>query len=217
MSIYKSTKVVPYVYKLTNRTSNEFYIGFRKANKVPSSEDLGVFYFTSSGTVKESFDQFEICILAEFFDPVSAYEFEQGLIRQHFNDPLCLNKAYSSPHLYVGFGPFSEEHKKNISKGRKKSPICRESSKCNLPKDNNGENNGMFGRVRSKEEKAKMILTRSKRSAEQNLKSFSRQKSLDEKAKLSNIALSRLPIKVCRLDDRKEMDLGNFMRWLKTS
>ena len=43
----------PYVYKITHKETNQFYIGFRCANKVQANLDLGFKYFTSSKAVKE--------------------------------------------------------------------------------------------------------------------------------------------------------------------
>jgi hypothetical protein len=48
MNIYTSEKVLPYVYRLDNTITGEFYIGYRAANKVPSEQDLGLKYFTST-------------------------------------------------------------------------------------------------------------------------------------------------------------------------
>jgi hypothetical protein len=92
MIIYESTKVLPYVYKLTHKETGQFYFGSRWANIVPSSEDLGIKYFTSSKYVKPMFYDFHIDILAEFFDYKDAYLFEQDMILENWNNPLKLNK-----------------------------------------------------------------------------------------------------------------------------
>ena len=63
-----SMNIYPYVYRLDHPITGEFYIGYRSANKVPASEDLGIRYFTSSKTVKPRFHEFRFCIIAEFFD-----------------------------------------------------------------------------------------------------------------------------------------------------
>lgn len=94
MNIYQSTKVIPYVYQLVHKETGQFYIGFRCANKVPSSEDLGTRYFSSSRFVKElGFENFDYQILAEFFEKDDAYSFEQELILEHWGSQL-LNKCY---------------------------------------------------------------------------------------------------------------------------
>lgn len=94
MNIYPSTKVLPYVYKLTHKVTGQFYFGYRRANKVPSSEDLGVVYFTSSTRVKNlGFENFEYEIIAEFFDYHDALDFEDKIIRENWNNPLKLNRC----------------------------------------------------------------------------------------------------------------------------
>lgn len=97
-------KILPYVYLLTHKTSGEFYIGFRCSNKSPSQEDLGVKYFTSSKNVKSRFKEFDIQILAEFFDRDSAYQYEQQLIKDNFNNPLILNRHWQSTTSYSMLG-----------------------------------------------------------------------------------------------------------------
>ena len=81
MPIYKSTRVLPYVYMCQEKNSPYFYIGYRYRNYVPSTEDLGTYYFTSNNYVKENFDNFEITIIAEFFTKKDAYKFETLLIK----------------------------------------------------------------------------------------------------------------------------------------
>lgn len=88
MSIYESTHVLPYVYLCQEKNSPYFYIGYRHANWVPSTEDFGKYYFTSNKYVKENFDNFTYVIIAEFFDRESAYNFESELIRELKSDFL---------------------------------------------------------------------------------------------------------------------------------
>ena len=114
-------KVLPYVYKVVNRTTGEFYIGYREANKKPAAEDI-LIYKTSSKKVRPIFDQFDSYIIAEFFDGVSAYWFEQLFIEENINDPLCLNGYYikqGKKQFKSKFGRvFSKDAKQNISNGR---------------------------------------------------------------------------------------------------
>lgn len=44
---------LPYVYKLTHKETNQFYIGYRSANRVKSEFDLGFKYFSSSKIIKK--------------------------------------------------------------------------------------------------------------------------------------------------------------------
>lgn len=96
MYIYPSLKAMPYVYLCTHKTTKEFYVGYRYANKIPSHLDI-IKYKTSSKNVRPIFDQFNWQILAEFFDADSAYSFEQELIQSFWGDPLLINK-WVGPH-----------------------------------------------------------------------------------------------------------------------
>lgn len=96
MNIYSSSKPMPYVYKLVHKETGQFYIGYRCANKVPSSDDIGTFYFSSSEEVhKLGFENFNIHILAEFFQSEHAREFESEMIRANWKSPLKLNRNIS--------------------------------------------------------------------------------------------------------------------------
>lgn len=102
--IYTSEKSLPYVYVGIHKETKHFYFGYRKQNtnkNIPSSEDLGKTYFTSSKNVKDKFFEFDWFILAEFFDWQSAYELEQQLICDNLKNELCLNKrGYKNYSLY---------------------------------------------------------------------------------------------------------------------
>jgi hypothetical protein len=92
--------ILPYVYKTTHRETGKFYIGFRCANKHPAEQDLGVKYFTSSKTVRESFCEYDVEIIAVFFSKASAYEFEQSLIGENFENPLLINKHWQKTGIF---------------------------------------------------------------------------------------------------------------------
>lgn len=116
-----SMHIYPYVYILTHPSSGEFYIGFRSKNKVPSALDLGHEYFTSSKLVKPRFNEFEVTIVAEFFDVDAAYDFEQLLIHENWDNPLILNKSCrygASPRFTAAGQPQSDETKRKRSKSR---------------------------------------------------------------------------------------------------
>lgn len=99
--IYASTKVLPYVYKLTHKETGQFYFGVRHANKVPSSEDLGTKYFSSSKYVKIiGFENFNCQILAEFFSKEDALEFESLLINDSWRQINSLNKNVGGKKFY---------------------------------------------------------------------------------------------------------------------
>jgi len=113
--------ILPYVYKLINRETNEFYFGYRFQNVklgLRSFDDIGKKYFTSSKYVKHSFHKFDIEVIAEFFKIDDAYDFEQTLIKDHITDPLCLNKHYQnfSNRKFKHNVPHSEESKRKMRK-----------------------------------------------------------------------------------------------------
>jgi hypothetical protein len=85
---------LPYVYRVTHKFTKQFYIGMRSSNKVVAEKDLGIHYFTSSKTIKNNFQNYDIQIIAYFQDWESAFLFENKLIEENWNDPLLLNKHY---------------------------------------------------------------------------------------------------------------------------
>lgn len=86
MTIYHSTKKMPYVYRCTEKETDKFYIGYRYKNYLPSTQDLGHKYFTSNDYVKNNFEKFDVEIIAEFFHKKDAYKFESELIRETKSD-----------------------------------------------------------------------------------------------------------------------------------
>lgn len=94
MYIYSSEKVCAYVYRCVHRETGKFYIGYRESNlrlNRPSHIDLPK-YKTSSKIVKSNFNDYEWFIIAEFEDGKYAFEYEQQLINDHWDDPLLINK-----------------------------------------------------------------------------------------------------------------------------
>lgn len=108
----------PYVYKITHKITSQFYIGVRTANSVSAAEDLGVCYFTSSKVVNEmGFENFNLEIIAEFFKPEDALEFEKDMIRESWKSDLILNRNCSGA-IFGMKGKFTDEHRANISKAQ---------------------------------------------------------------------------------------------------
>jgi hypothetical protein len=144
--------ILPYVYKLTHRETGEFYIGYRAVNKVSSLEDIGFKYFSSSKKVEElGFENFNIEIIAEFFKPEVAYEFEQNLISENIKDPLCLNRNYNingTNHYYGKFGTkMSQDQKDKLSKSRIGLKLSEEvKSNMKLKYDRYGKENPFYGK-----------------------------------------------------------------------
>ena len=114
-------KILPYVYKLTHKETSEFYIGVRWGNTYPAELDLGKRYWTSSKIVKPKFDEFNIQIVAEFFNSEDAIDYEQTLIESHWGDPLLLNKAIQVSKTFRCTG-HSDATKQKMSASKKGKP-----------------------------------------------------------------------------------------------
>lgn len=98
MNIY-STKVYPYVYKLTHRTTGEFYFGSRytKTMSVCPEEDIQQYQSSSKQVKKLGFDNFDVDIIALFYTNSAssdAHLLENTLIHEHWGNPLLLNGHY---------------------------------------------------------------------------------------------------------------------------
>lgn len=102
--------------------------------------------------------------------------------------------------------PKSEEHRKNLSKAKMGKP-----QGVNSKKARKGELNGMHGKTHKKDSMDSLKEKRKLKTKEENLKSYSRKKTNEELMKiLSNGANS---VRVCRISDRKEMNLPNFIKY----
>lgn len=192
----------PYVYILTHKITGEFYIGYRSANKVPADQDLGRVYFTSSSKVKPIFDEFDSVILAEFFDPDDAYLFEQSLIFENWNDPMTINGncqvgdklMQARPHRPRK--PHSDVARKNMSAAAK--------TRSNLP---------YIGRHHTEETRKKISKahTGKPHTKEHTEKATAHRKgSTHTQESKDRVSQARKINRVCRLKDRKEMDVANF-------
>lgn len=95
----------PYVYKCTHKETGRFYIGYRKANKLPAYLDLGIHYFTSSREVKKDFKNYIFEIISEHNCPYIAYETEQAHIFQNRNNPLLINGRNFRTRNHISLNP----------------------------------------------------------------------------------------------------------------
>ena len=94
-----------YVYKVTNRITNQFYYGSRTENvrkKRLPEEDLWKHYFTSSKKVKDlineyGIDSFDVEILSKHDSYEDCFWEEQRLIKESKDHPNRLNKAWVDP------------------------------------------------------------------------------------------------------------------------
>ena len=180
---YHSDKVRPYVYCCTHRVTGNYYIGYRERNVtlgIPSTIDLMI-YKTSSKIVRPLFDEYESVVLAEFNTGDDAYDFEQQLIFENWNDPLLINK-----NCQVGGKRFkknyctektkaklsakakgrkiSDEHKILISKFQKGRPKSEETKqKMRKPKSQEHANNirlANLGKKMTEETKQKQSISK---------------------------------------------------------
>lgn len=130
-------KALPYVYRVTNSVTDEFYIGYRSKNKLSANEDLWHQYFTSSNAIKQQIkhfgqNAFNVKVLFEFGDSDICYWYEQVLIRENCKNEKCLNVMYIDPDTSENkFAPkkgrkLSEEHKLKLSiAGKNRTPEHR--------------------------------------------------------------------------------------------
>ena len=129
----KNTSRTPYIYKVTNLETHQYYIGSQCRGLL-----IGENYFTSS-TNKEFWEDFKtygeekykIEIIKEFEDPDECGRAENYIIRNHMllKDGLCLNKFYccSGKKIFSAVGiHHSEETKKRISISKKGIPRSEE-------------------------------------------------------------------------------------------
>jgi hypothetical protein len=99
--IVNNIYALPYVYKITNIITEEFYIGSRYQNVklgLRPEKDIGVTYFTS-GKLEKQFKQNPNNFIKEIlFTDINVdivYTSEQNYIKEHIKNPLCLNKQYT--------------------------------------------------------------------------------------------------------------------------
>lgn len=127
MNIY-----LPYVYRVTNKYTNEFYIGMRSANKEIAEKDLGIRYFTSNKKIKENFKDFNIQIIAYFPDWESAFLFENYFIEEEWGNPKLLNKHYQKNISTFSMKGSKRPDLSEINKKLKSKPKEIRKYKCSL-------------------------------------------------------------------------------------
>ena len=118
----KNTSRKPYIYKVTNLESGQYYIGSQCSGKT-----IGHNYFTSSTNkeFKDGFktygeEKYKIEIIKEFEDPDECGRAENYIIRNYMlkKDGLCLNRSYccNGKKVFSTVGTHhSEETRKKIS------------------------------------------------------------------------------------------------------
>jgi hypothetical protein len=199
-NIYLSTKIAPYVYVCTHNETNKFYIGYREYNIAlgrTSTEDLPL-YKTSSKKVNPIFDQFTWQIIAEFDTGDNAYEFEQQLIKEHWDNPLLLNKQYRLPS--------GKKFKtiKGCNKGRK-NPGVSASNKGRIP-----WNKGLTKNDPRVESYIRPVTEEHKKQISDAKKEWHQNNSVSGKNNpMFGVVRKRLICKHCN----KDTDDANYSRW----
>lgn len=140
----------PYVYQGIHPVTEEFYFGYRSRNTRPASDDLGIHYFTSSKYVKPRFAEFDWIVLREFETKSNAHEFEQGLIRQHWGNPLMMNRSMFPKIIHHG-----SEKQKNFARKRMLTD-----NPMKLLHNREAARQRATGKIHSKETKLKMSTAR---------------------------------------------------------
>ncbi len=221
-----------YVYELTF-DDGRFYIGYH-GSKLQPENDLLIKYRTSSKTVKAMLESGLQCtyrIIQRDMSQEDAYELEQKSIYNRFQDDSCLNEA-----CYYGrngFGILSSVAKRKISESSKlrwNDPEYRQRLSETHKKRWNDESLGlkqkqidrlsgvsrpehsekMKGRLMSEEQKNK--LRKPKHSGHGAKVSASTKGIPKSEAHKQNLKKPK-PLVVCRLSDKREMALGNYMKW----
>ena len=161
----KNTSRKPYIYKVTNLETHQYYIGSQCIGKT-----IGHNYFTSSTNkeFKESFktygeEKYKIEIVKEFEDPDECGRAENYMIRDHMQlkDGLCLNRACccSGEKIFSRVGThLPEETKQKMSEAHKGRPSSKKGT--HLPEETKQKiSRTLKGTPRSEETKEKISRT----------------------------------------------------------
>ena len=193
---------MPYVYMCVHNETSQFYIGYRVKNVKlgkPSHIDFPE-YKTSSKLVNPNFENFTWAIIAEFYEETDAYDFEQYLIHQHWNNPLLMNTNCHYGKKRFRITSHSAKTKQKISDAHKGRPdrVQTEEIKQKISKSS-------IGRIKSVEEcknisKGKMGRSRAPMSEEAKKKISDFQQgrakgpmSEDQKRKISESKKGSVP------------------------
>ena len=181
MKSKKFNEVRPYTYWIQDRETGVKYVGLRYFNiklKRTPLNDFGIYYFTSGQKLKKEFkanpSNFKTKLLFTYdsIEEAIAHELE-------LTDIAKDNKRYANLSSFPRFlytpeviqkmseaqkgkkrKPFTEEHKRKMSKARKNRPPHSEETKKKMSESGKGKNNSFFGIKHSEETKRKMSEAR---------------------------------------------------------
>lgn len=228
MTIYSSTKAMPYVYMCIHKDSGQFYIGYRIKNvelNKPSHIDFPE-YKTSSKVVRPDFENFTWHIVAEFYDNESAYDFEQQFIHENWNDPLLLNNScYFNKSRFRNPGgiPCSEEKKRKIGAANKiklAGIIRTEEFKLKTSKASTGRKHSQ----ETKDKLSKIVAEEHKRNprkmseeAKRKLSETNKGKTLTDEQKKQISEAKRLRDKLCPMSEETKRKISESLKGRKKS
>lgn len=216
-----------YVYKITFPDLS-YYIGYRGSCQ-EASDDFLVKYFSSSKVVRQKMIESEYSgeIIHSSLDQKTAYDLEQMLIHTHIDDLLCLNKVCY--YGREGFGLLTASSKEKIraaTLNRWQDETFK--TKMSLKHkerwtdDKKAEQSKRLTGVKRPEHSAKLLghAGHTKCKGVKKHEGFGalisvalkgKPKSAEHKEKLR----VPKPKVVSRLNDKREMSLGNFMNWCR--
>lgn len=157
-----SFPILSYVYRLDHPDTGEFYIGYRYQNVklgIPPELDIGIKYPTSSKYVKHRVKEFDVTIVAEFFNVTDAYDHEQLLIHESWGNPKLLNKVcYYGKKRFDMAGVTGTKHR--ITKPRSKEHNARIAASNRGKKRTESQNTANADRNRGTKQSTETVMKR---------------------------------------------------------
>jgi len=205
MNIY-----IPFTYLIGWSAQNKYYYGVRH-KKGCSPNELWTIYFTSSKVVKkfrELHGEPDIIQIRQcFYDRDSAINWEHKTLKRIVgNRHKYLNQNYHTKHSYHRLFNHGKEAKNKISaymKGRPKSE--KQKAKMSASRKKYWENTSRENIIKQNKNR---LLTESTR---KKMSSSAKNRITDE---FKDAQSKRMSILVCRISDKKVMNVGNFFRYL---
>jgi len=152
--------MVHFIYRVTNNINDRFYIGKHSTNNIDDG------YFGSGIMLKQALKKYGkenfIYEIIEFFcTSKEAYAFEEGLLRDVWNTPMCYNQCGGGKG--VGGGKTHPLYGKSHSKETKKKMSVSKTGEKNFNWGLRGKNTSRYGVKHSEEAKKKMSLATKKK------------------------------------------------------